>query len=33
MSRCSRELLSEVKGIPSNVAKHCSGTSFGAGTV
>lgn len=30
MSRCPKELFSEVKGIPSHTAKHCPGTSFGA---
>lgn len=33
MSRCAKELFSEVKGILSSIAKHCSGTSSGVGTV
>lgn len=31
MSSCPKELFSEVKGISGHIAKHCPGTSFGAG--
>lgn len=33
MIRCAKELFSEVKGIPSSIAKPCSGTFSGVGTV